>query len=237
MGFSRPASAASPVSPEILTARLVGIGFNLAAPGDPDADLEGTLVQASLAGLEGHDMRVLSLLTTWLGIHHAYLNVDRLVRLVKSQPSARVRAYWAATAKWLAKERRLARLATLYRGPVIDLLEVGTEFQLARRGEDPRFAGTPVRVPAGTLRDRPGDVLTPAELVLIHPGYRNRLRFGPTWRADVWTVLEATPSLSVAETARRAGCAFGTAWQVVHDFRLLHGEVASAGQSGQPPQA
>jgi hypothetical protein len=226
MAFSRPAVQASPLSPEILTARLVGIGFNIAASGDPDADLEDTLVQGSVAGLEGQDLRVLSLLTTWLGIHHTYLNIDRLARLIKAQSSERVRAYWAAISQWLAKDRRIARLAALHRGPVIDLLEVGTEFQLARRGEDPRFVGTPLRVPAGTLRDRPGDVLSPAELVHHHAGYRNRLRFGPTWRADIWTLLQASPTLSVAETARRAGCAFGTAWQVVRDFRLLQGEVA-----------
>lgn len=223
MAFNRAPLAATPLSPETLTARLVGLGFNLAAPDEPDADLEGTLLQASVAGLEDGDLRVLSLLTTWLGVHHAHLHADRLVRLVRAVPSARVRAYWGAVARWLGRDRRFARLEALYRGPAIDLLPVGTEFQLARRGEDPRFAGTPLRVPAGTLRDRPGDVLTPAELLHRHAAYRNRVRYGPTWRADVWTALEADPGLSAAEAARRAGCAFGTAWQVVQDFRLLRG--------------
>ena len=61
-------------------------------------------------------------------------------------------------------------------------------------------------------------------------GYRNRVVMGPTWRADVWTVLEEEPNVSVAEAARRAGCAFATAWQVCQDFRLLHApqELASA---------
>jgi len=45
---------------------------------------------------------------------------------------------------------------------------------------------------------------------------------GPTWRADVWTALEEEPDVSVAEAARRAGCSFATAWQVVQDFQLLH---------------
>ena len=55
----------------------------------------------------------------------------------------------------------------------------------------------------------------------LHAGYRNRVRMGPTWRADVWTVLERAPELSVAEVARRAGCSFAAAWQVVQDFTLL----------------
>jgi hypothetical protein len=44
---------------------------------------------------------------------------------------------------------------------------------------------------------------------------------GPTWRADVWTVLERDPAVAVAEVARRASCSFATAWQTAQDFRLL----------------
>ena len=43
---------------------------------------------------------------------------------------------------------------------------------------------------------------------------------GPTFRADVWTVLEKMPGLSVAEVARRASCSFATAWQTAQDFQL-----------------
>lgn len=54
---------------------------------------------------------------------------------------------------------------------------------------------------------------------------------GPTLRADIWTVLEHDPSLSVAEAARRAGSSFGAAWQVAQDFALL-GESEESGSSG-----
>jgi hypothetical protein len=82
-------------------------------------------------------------------------------------------------------------------------------------------------VPRGTLRDRPEDVLSPEVLVRRHAGYRNRVLLGPSFRADVWTVLERAPDLSVADVARRASCSFATAWQVVRDFRLLR--VATVG--------
>ena len=154
-------------------------------------------------------------------MHHPHVNADRLVRLVVEHSSARIRAYWAAVATWHAKDRRFARLLHGYAGPALDLLPVGTAFQLERRGEDPRFAGTALRVPAGTLRDRAADVLAPAALVRLHPGYANRVRMGPSWRADVWTVLERDPGLSVAEAARRVGCSFGTAWLVAGDFSLM----------------
>lgn len=208
-------------SAEVLTARMVAIGLAFAAKPERDADLESTVVFASIVGMTEDDLRVLSVLTTWLGVHHAHLNADRLVRLVSEQRSDRVRAYWASIAQWLQKDRRFARLVTLYAGPPIELLPTGTEFQIKRRGEDHRFVATKLRVPSGTLRDRAADVLTPEVLVRRHAGYRNRVRMGPSFRADVWTVLEQSPELPVADVARRAGCSFATAWQVVHDFRLL----------------
>lgn len=208
-------------SHDVLTARMVGIGLNFAAEPEVDADIESTLVFASVSGMEEDSLRTLSVLTTWLGIHHGHINADRLIRLVSEQLSERVRAYWAGVAKWLHKDRRFARLEGFYDGPPIELLPVGTEFQIQRRGEDERFVGSKLRVPSGTLRDRAADVLTPDVLVRRHAGYRNRVLMGPSFRADVWTVLEKSPGLSVADVARRAACSFATAWQTVQDFKLL----------------
>jgi len=227
MAFSRTAPEPRP-SAEVLTARMAGIGMNFAVEPDRHADLEATLLHASQVGMDDGDLRVLSVLTTWLGVHHPYLNADRLIRLVRSDPSERVRAYWSSIASWLAKDRRFARLRSSFRGARADLLPVGTDFQIKRRGEDARFAHSKLRVPAGTLRDRPEDVLSPKTLARRHAGYRNRLLIGPTWRADVWTVLERAPESSVAEVARRASCSFATAWQVVQDFNVLRAGAASA---------
>lgn len=226
-------TAAEPMPPhDELTARMVGIGLQFASEPDVDADIESTIVFASISGMEQDSLRTLSVLTTWLGVHHPRINADRLVRLVGEQPSERVRAYWAAIARWLGKDRRFHRLLRRYDGLPIDLLIAGTAFQIARRGEDPRFAGSALRVPSGVLRDRADDVLSPDALVERHAGYRNRVLMGPSFRADVWTVLEKTPHLSVAEVARRAGCSFATAWQIVQDFRLL--ERSGARHHAQP---
>jgi len=65
-------------------------------------------------------------------------------------------------------------------------------------------------------------VLSPEALVKRHAGYRNRVVIGPTWRADVWTILEKAPGVTVAEAARRASCSFATAWQTAKDFKVLH---------------
>ena len=89
-------------------------------------------------------------------------------------------------------------------------------------------------MPRGTLRDRAEDVLSPEALVRCHPGYRNRVLLGPTWRADVWTVLEQDPELTIAEVARRASCSFATAWQAARDFRLLRRAGATTTAPGSP---
>lgn len=221
MAFNRVLMPGPRPGTSSLTADMVGIGMNFAANANAEANIEDTLLYASELGMDEGDLRVLTVLTTWFGIHHSHVNADRLVRLVAEHSSKRVQAYWAAVATWRAKDRRFARLASNHRSPTMDLLPVGTEFQITRRGEDERFSGTGLRVPAGTLRDRKTDVLSPEALVRQHPGYRNRVRMGPSWRADVWTILERDLDLSVADVARLAYCSFATAWQVVQDFSLL----------------
>jgi hypothetical protein len=100
----------------MLTARMAGIGMNFATEPARDVDLELTLMHSSELGMDDGDLRALSMLTTWLGVHHPHVNADRLIRLGRAETSERVRAYWAAVAAWLAKDRRLARLRTSYRG-------------------------------------------------------------------------------------------------------------------------
>ena len=222
MAFNRFTALPSQPSPTELSSRLAGIGMNLAVEPDVEAHIEETLLHASEVGMNDGDLRVLAILTTWLGVHHAHVNADVLVRWVAAHPSSRVKAYWEAVAQWLGKDRRLARFIAGFDGPAIDLLPVGTDFQIARRGEDERFRETRLRVPAGTLRDRPEDVLSPVALIQQHRGYRNRVLMGPTPRADVWSEFERDPTIQVAEAARRARCAFSTAWEAAQSYRLLH---------------
>jgi len=208
-------------NPDILTGQMVGLGMNFAAPAVEDANIEDTILFASELGMIDDDLRVLGVLVNWIEVHHPYINVDRLVRVVPRTASPRVRAFWAAVATWLARDRRFARLEGCYEGDRIELLPVGTRFHVERGGEDARFVGTPLVVPSQSLRRRPADVLSQPELAKRHSGYRNRVLLGPGWRADAWTVLERQPELPTAEVARRAYCAFATAWQARRDFELL----------------
>lgn len=189
LALRRATSPEPAPAPGELAARMVGIGMSFAAKPEPNAEIESTLVYASVLGMEEGDLRVLAVLTTWLGVHHTHVDADRLVRRMRSHPSDRTRAYWAAVAMWLQEDRRLARIAQAYQGPRIDVLPTGSDFQIGRRGEDERFIGSKLRVPSGTLRDRPEDVVSPQALARQHPGYRNRVLIGPSFHADVWTAI------------------------------------------------
>jgi hypothetical protein len=221
MPYNRAIAPSARPSDRDLTSAMVGIGMAFAAKGTTDPNIEDTIVAASIQGIDGDDLRVLSVLTTWLGVHSPWINADRLTRLVSLCDSERVLAYWSAFAAWHARDRRFRRLGALYEGQRLDLLPVGTDFQVRRRGEDPRFAEGPLRVAEGMLRDRVADVLTPEELAARHRGYRARVQMGPSYRADMWAVLEADPELKAAEVARRAYGSFATAWHVKRDFDVL----------------
>lgn len=221
MAYKRITSPREMPRGEELTRSMAGIGMRFAAEPLANPNIEDTLLAASVEAMEHDDLRVLSVLVTWLRIHHPWINADRLTRAVSIQVSSRVLAFWSSVAAWLRKDRRFARMAKFYSGPPIDVLPVGTDFQIARRGEDLRFAGTPLRVPAGVIRDRSSDVAEPSELARVHRAYYHRVLMGPTYRADMWAALEADSSLSASELARQTYGSFASAWQVKQDFSTL----------------
>jgi len=225
MAFSRAAAPVSPPEADTLTKDMAGIGMNLGGRANHRANIENTLFFASEEGMDRADLRVLSILVTWLGVHGARVNVDRLAKLIEAGGSKRVRTFWAAVGCWLAKDRRYSRLIRLYTAKPLDLLDVGTEFQIRRHGEDPRFEGTALRVPGNVLRDRPADVMTPELLARQHRVYSWRIVIGPTFRADMWAEMDGTPGLKAAEIARRTYGSFATAWHVKRDWASWAGRT------------
>jgi hypothetical protein len=238
MAFSRTLVPTQSPQDDMLTSSMVGIGMNFTAVPSADPNIEDTILFASVEGVENYDLRVLAVLVTWFGVHAPWVNADRLIKMVEAQSSPRLRAFWSALASWHKKDRRFARLARLYVGLRQDLIETGTDFQVRRHGEDPRFEGSPIRVAANVLRDRTSDVLQPADLAQRHNAYRYRVMMGPSYRADMWAALESDPKLSAAELARRTYGSFATAWHVKREFRLLspRGSPAS-GRRPKTPQS
>lgn len=225
MAFRRAAAPSLDPDPDALTAAMAGIGMNFAATAVEDANIEDTLLFASVEGMDNGDLRVLAALVTWFRVHSAWVNADRLTKLVDARGSSRVHALWSALATSQAKDRRFARVSALYQGRRVDLLATGTDFHIHRNGEDPRFEGTCLRVPALVLRAREVDVLTPTDLSRRHRAYRHRVMMGPNYRADLWAALEANPALSPAELARQTYASFASAWQTKRDFVILFGAI------------
>lgn len=224
MAYSRPLLPAVLPEGEMLTSALIGIGMNFAGEGAADSNIEDALLAASVEGMERDDLRVLSVLATWMDVHHPWVNADRLHRGAEALTAPRVRAFWSTIGHWLRKDRRFDRFTALHRGRRVPLLRVGNEFQTARRGEDPRFRGTALLVPAGVLRDRRADVMVPMELARRHTVYRRRVQMGPSYRADMWAELERDPAMTPSDLARASYGSFATAWQVKKDWALLGGD-------------
>ena len=200
---------------------LAGIGCNLNAFPIVNADIEYTLYKASQEALEHLDFRTLSLIVHWIDVHESIVNVPRLKRLLQKS-TIETQRLWRAIAEWRQEHHKWQSLLRS-KAPVDrwELLPVGTDFQISRKGEDPRFMDTDLRIPNGLLPIREGDVLSPKHLIQHHPTYANRVRFGVCLRADLWTQLEIEPSLSAAHLAKRVGCAFASAWEVKRDFELF----------------
>ena len=220
MVYSRALAPTSNPDHDALTSAMAGIGMGFAAVAESGPNIEDTILFASVEAMDRSDLRVLAMLVSWFGVHHEWVHADRLTKLVASHASERVRALWTALAGWQAKDRRYARLTRYYRGPRLDVLASGTDFQIRRHGEDPRFEASCLRVPANLLRDRPGDVASPEDLASRHRTYHYRVMMGTSYRADCWAALEGEPRLAAAELARRTYAAFATAWQVKRDFAI-----------------
>lgn len=84
-----------------------------------------------------------------------------------------------------------------------------------------RCERTCLRVHGKILRNRPRDILSPAELAKRHLAYKYRIMIGPTYRADQWALLEKSKANSPSELARLSYSSFGSAWQTKRDFELL----------------
>lgn len=230
MSFKRKVVPDAFANGENLSQDLAGIGILVSAEANKYPNIENTLVAASIEGMS--DLRTLSLVVDWLDIHSSRLNADRLIKLIKSTDSPKLKAFWKAFSQWKFKDERWKRLGKVYRGERLDLLPSGTTHLVKRHGEDERFTATSLRVPNLTLRHRPQDIMSPTELARHHNAYRLRVIMGPSFRADMWAELERAGRLPPSDLARRVFGSFATAWQVIHDWSLIHDSAGNpAGKS------
>jgi hypothetical protein len=223
MAFKRVILPKEFASKHDLSRDMAGLGFLITAEAAMNPNIENTLIAVSIEGLNG-DYRSLSLLVSWLSIHHQAINADRLVKmLIQLRPNKKLLCFWSAAAKHVLKDLRFKKMQKLYKGSRLEITNKdATDFQIKRVGEDPRFEKTNLRVPANLLRNRPQDIVVPAALAKTHLAYRYRIVIGPTYRADQWALLEKVKEISPSELARQSYSSFGSAWQAKQDFDLLN---------------
>lgn len=223
MAFKRIEAKDEYATGDALTRELAGIGFRFAsAKADANPNIEDALIAGAIEGVEREDYRVLSMLTDWFEVHGEWVNVDRLLRALKGVESKRVRAYFAAIGKWRAKDSRYKRVAGVYKGSRVLLGKTaGYSFLVNRNGEDQRFQNTCLVVAKGNLRHRPEDILSPQELAQIHQDYFWRVYFGPSYRADMISLVRREPDATASEVARKTYGSFQTAWSVKRDISIL----------------
>lgn len=204
-----------------LTKKLIGIGFKIGGEPELNPNIEDTLISAAIEGILG-DFRTLSLLTDWITIHHKIINIDRLSIALMELKNPKVNAYFSAIFSHLKETKRYKKIINLYKGPP-QLLEdkKSYAFLIERNGEDIRFKNSKFKVANGSLRARPEDISSPAELAKIHKDYYFRVLMGPCFRADMISIFIRKKDISPSELAHSCYGSYATAWEVINDIRSI----------------
>lgn len=216
-------------SGEKLTSELMGLGFRFSGTMKKNANIEDTLIAASLEGMQKDD-RLLSLLVDWVCIHSDRINVDRLtimINKISAKQDKRFLVFWCALAQILKKDARFGRLVKTAPKKRFNYLDERTDFLIEKNGEDTRFKKTCLRIPNKVFRHRPDDIFSPEELAKIHLFYRYRIFMGATYRSDMWATLTKNPDIKTSELAKTCYGSYPTAFMVKYDYALIHRKLAT----------
>lgn len=207
---------------------LEAIGFRLAhaasssrPPDDHEADIERTLLDA-LTELPS-DRRLASLLFSWVKVHGAHVIVEKLRKLAgpaRFDPDSP--AIWLSALAAFAVENGVRKWSKLLvKPPRVILLYPAelTESAIALKGAIKWLEAAGFLVPAGSLRIREDDVLSPAELVRHNRQFRNRYLYGASWRADIITAIQEGCTRPAA-IVRRVGCSYEPAHRISREYTL-----------------
>lgn len=213
---------------------LRAIGFNInCKKKSTDPNIEASIVSASIETVNNKDNRIGGLLVDWITVHYIRINVDRLTKFVFSLSDSKykfVKIFWCANAQRLfVKDQRFKRLSELYQGRRINFadrfLKNGkqntTKILIEIKGEDERFKRTCIRVSKGYFSERPKQIFPVSIIVKNHLPYRYRVMMGPSYRADLWALLDSNPSISAYALGKKAHCSYRAAYIAKKDYELL----------------
>jgi len=212
---------------------LFSIGCNISCERPSiDANIEDTLLAASIEGINQNDGRVMALLIDWIDAHYERINVARLTDVLFKLTNNEMRfvaIFWTAIAQRLKSDPRFQKLSTLYQGQRVEFIDrnqsekdyKSTDFLISKNGEDLRFQNTCLRLPNKIYASRPSQIHSAELLAKRHMGYRFRVMIGPSYRADVWAILRRRPHLSAFDVARLTYSSYATAFQAKKDYEII----------------
>ena len=217
-----------------LDSDLRAIGFNLSGRKKPtDPNIESVIISASIEAVNNKDNRIGGLLVDWITIHYLRINVDKLTKFIFSLSDIEykfVKIFWCANAQRLfAKDQRFKRLSESYKGRRVNFADrfikkgqrKSTKMLIEIKGEDERFKRTCIRVPKGYFSERPHQIFPVSVIAKNHLIYRYRVMMGPSYRADLWALLDNDPSISAYALGKKAHCSYRAAYMVKKDYELL----------------
>ena len=213
---------------------LRAIGFNINCKKKSiDPNIEVSIVSASVEAVNNKDNRIGGLLVDWITAHYLRINADRLTKFVCRLSDSEykfVKIFWCANAQRLfMKDQRFKRLSELYKGRRINFADrflknrkqKTTKLLIEIKGEDERFKKTCIRVPKGYFSERPNQIFPVSVVAKNHLPFRYRVMMGPSYRADLWALLDNAPSISAYALGKKAHCSYRAAYIAKKDYELL----------------
>lgn len=216
-----------------LDQKLAGIGIMISSKPAlmieiAKVDIESTLAEAFVALLDESNLRLLSPVFTWIEVHGSSVIIEKLIKILskfaadKQDTSlAAVFAKFALQAghkRWstVAKKFKLKSATPRLLGPSDMAASL-----VSLRGEESWANATNYRVAKGLISTNNKWVLSRKALAKLNHQYRNRLIYGPQWRADIITAYEQG-----AKTPTEASRISGASYEPCHRVKV---ELEAAG--------
>lgn len=191
-------------------------------------DIESTLVEAFVALNEERHLRLLSPVFTWIEVHGSSVIIEKLAKILKKFAEEKYDVSLAGLFAKFALHKKHKRWSTIaksfaYHGESPRLIGPSdmADSLLLLRGEEDWSISSGYRVPKGLISTNNKWVLSSKALARFHHQFRNRLIFGPQWRADIITAYERG-----AQTPAEASRISGASYEPCHRVKM---ELEAAG--------
>ncbi len=202
-----------------LDQKLCYIGFQIVAPkigGTKQwVDIENALYEATLEVTQ--DSRLFSLICSWVSVHGDYVIIEKLMKLQKKKNSP-----WLVAVAICASNMGFHQWKRLIKKQKNTFALVDQDLALSSismKGEESNFRSKGFLIPKESIRIRSSDAQSATSLIKSNLQYRNRLRYGASWRADIITAIEKGMKTPYT-IAKVLGCSYEPAHRIFKEYAL-----------------